>query len=241
MSGLKKALTGLIVLLVIAGAACVGVELWLRMTLPDKVASELQSVWLTPEEPRVEFSDRFLLPAILQRRLSGVKVSAKDVTLATEKDRLKLDELQVQIPVVEVRGANWDQYYAGSLSASGRLSDRQVSKITGFPVTLAPDKMQVTYKLELFGKKLDVKISVTPTANYQTQSIELTQPEVGVLGVKLPVTVSKEIVAQVAKPIKVPLPKGFTMVDVAAGNGYLQVDLDGREIMLNELLSQPGR
>ncbi len=116
-----------------------------------------------------------------------------------------------------------------------------MSKITGFPVTLAPDKMQVTYKLELFGKKLDVKISVTPTANYQTQSIELTQPEVGVLGVKLPVTVSKEIVAQVAKPIKVPLPKGFTMVDVAAGNGYLQVDLDGREIMLNELLSQPGR
>ncbi len=241
MSRPRKTLTAFSILLLIAAAVYAGAEIWLRSYASDQVASQLQKAWLTPEKPEVKFSDKLLVPAILGRELHGVHVNARQVTLASDNKFMEVDRLQVRIPTIELRGPQRNKYYAKTLSVSGQVSANQVSEVVGFPVTFTKDRMQAAYGAELSGQKLEATISVKPKVNRERQAIDLTQPEIAVAGLKLPANMAKALIAKVIKPIKLPLPEHLNLTGASVGDGHLQVDLDGEDVMLSELASQAGR
>ena len=227
--GVAKPLAITVTLLALRGVGGVVGDGLARSAAQDEVARQLQSELGLPQRPEVELGGVPFTAVVVTRRLPSAAVSGVDVPLEISGAALSLDRVAVQATDLVLGNG---QVVVTEVTGEAVLGYPALTTLVGVPVADAgqPGRLQVSYTAELFGGERVAAVTARPVL--VDGAIELTEPQITIVGIELGQDVSRRIIEQLVSPIAFELPSGVVADSIAVDAAGLTLDLSARELVV---------
>ena len=226
--------TGLVVLLVVAALAVVGLYLGDRYA-EDRVerdeASQLQTDLGTSAAPVVDVEGWPFLTQVAARRVDRVHVVADD--LVGGGSPVPVEHLDLVLTDVTTR--DWYQTLeAAYAEGTAQLDYDALTTLTKVPLTSAGGgRVQLERRTSLFGTDVVARVTGTPLLDVEAQTVTLADPEMRVGDVQLPAATAEALLRTVVQPIPLTgLPLGLRIGGLEATETGVVAQVTGTAVVL---------
>lgn len=228
----RRVLLVVAVLLMLGAIGVVASDKPLRGGVERSIATQLAAGVDAPVLPEVSLSGWPFAWHLLLRSFPRAELAVEQLTVETEAGPLTLKHLDMHLG--EVRMLD-DGIYAGSVNGTVLVPWDSIMSLAGYAVGDGGDgRMRVEVAAEVLGMSLRGGLTGVPELDEETQTVTIVQPEVEILGMTVPQSVTDWVVSQFVPSIPIELPYGLRTTSLEVRESGLNVGVAGAELTMTE-------
>jgi len=227
----KKAVAWLAATVVVFGLGYLGDNM-ARGYVENRAADAVAAAVGTQEWVGVGLGGLPFSVALLTRSVPESTVGIASFKTHIDGHQVTLSHLSARTATVQLGG---DAVTATGIAGTTQLSYADCGELAGMPISSAADgRIKIAYSLDLFGRSLTATVTALPVLDAEAQAILLTEPELNLDGLGgLSVTLGKELMGQLVKPLKFRLPTQFRLTSFVADNETVLVGFAADSLTLS--------
>lgn len=204
-----KRLGILVLLLALLAGGVVAAEVGARTYLTGQIAAGVKQAYALEGDPTVAIKGRVLLLDLVQRRLSGVTISAPTMPTEVGGRRVVLRDPRIDTGPIAI---DTTTALVSRLTGSATLVTADLADIAGVPVEVTSGgRLKATYSAALFGQTMRAEVSGVPALSVEQQTVRISDAEIEIAGIPVPEELTKLFIDQVVKPIPLNLLNGWRL------------------------------
>ena len=179
----------------------------------------------------VNITDDLFVVSLLRQHFDNVDVDFPALPISARNQSLT-PKVSVNLTDV-VATDNFSRFVAGKATAVASLTWSQVSTLAGYSVSPDGTGIVVAMTYDLYGIKVSGTVTATPTIT--AGQLVLRNTTLKVAGVDVPNAITAYLLAEVAAPVDLGLPKPFVATSLAVTRDALTITAAGTDVDVTSL------